>query len=394
MAEIPDFRVQQQVPIAGLAELLASSPVKEAQIKALNEERRQSRFNTLLNAVKTGSDLATAGLARSQARQTMQARTNLAEIMGRFGQSTTRATPAFGPPVESGQGPLALERTTFGQTPEYQSKLLSAAANVAPEEFGKEIAQSMFPNASRQGTPPRTIEGVFVDQFNQGLIDEGTLLEKIQTSNPEVAVVEDPQTKLKYAYDRRTGQSTPLFKSDDSAYNPVQKEAINLAGSEYNASTDVKELSSALTSADRARRLLNENPKGAPGFIKTMLAKMVENNRLSDQDIQRIAGSPAAVDRAIRAKATIIEGRLSEVDKADFQAIVDVMEKAAAEELDGILTDVVGSVQSDIPKASQGALRRRIGRGDVQKIDRVLGGRKKDKTGSTDMGGGYSYTVE
>ena len=76
-----------------------------------------------------------------------------------------------------------------------------------------------------------------------------------------------------------------------------------------------------------------------------MLAKMVENNRLSDQDIQRIAGSPAAVDRAIRAKATIIEGRLSEVDKADFQAIVDVMEKAAAEDRWLALAEEVEALQ-------------------------------------------------
>lgn len=146
MAEIPDFRVQQQVPIAGLADLLAQKPVREAQIKALDAERRNNRFNTLLNAVKTGSDLATAGLARSQAKQEMAARNSLAEIMGSFNKSVTRATPAFGPPTESGQSPLALERTTFGQTPEYESQLLSRAAAVAPEQFGARIAQRAFPD--------------------------------------------------------------------------------------------------------------------------------------------------------------------------------------------------------------------------------------------------------
>ena len=395
MAEIPDFRVQQQVPIAGLAELLASRPVKEAQIKALDEERRQSRFNTLLNAVKTGSDLATAGLARSQAKQEMEARRGLADILGRFGQNVSRGTIAEGPRLESGEAPMVFQRTTFGQTPEFESELLKRASMVAPEQFGTEIAQSMFPNVARQGTPPRSLEGVFVDQFNRGLLDEKTLLEKVSNANPEVVITEDPGTKLKYSYDRRTGQSTPLFKTSDS-YNPVEKEAINLAGTEYNASQDVKELSSALTAADRARRLLDENPKGAPGFIKTMLAKMVENNRLSDQDIQRIAGSPSAVDRAIRAKSTIIDGNLSDVDKADFKAIVEIMERAAAEELDGILNDVTDSVNSDIPKASRGALKRRIGRGDVQKIERVLSGKRKKVSYGTSvsMGDGFSYTVK
>ena len=146
MAEIPDFRVQQQVPIAGLAELLASRPVKEAQIKALDAERRNNRFNTLLNAVKTGSDLATAGLARSQAKQEMEARKGLAEILGSFGRSVTRATPAFGPPTEAGQSPLAFERTTFGQTPEFESELLKRATMVAPEQFGAQIAKSAFPD--------------------------------------------------------------------------------------------------------------------------------------------------------------------------------------------------------------------------------------------------------
>lgn len=164
MADTPDFRFRSQFPVSGIASLLAQKPVLEQEMRIREEQNQRARFSSLLQAVELGSDLATQGLARSQAKQEMQAKQNLSDAINAFGlidqesaRPITRSIPAEGPSPLGGERPFTLEQTTLGATPEGQEivgrkraaaekNLLSAFMQVSPGSFAQAAAQNQFRN--------------------------------------------------------------------------------------------------------------------------------------------------------------------------------------------------------------------------------------------------------
>ena len=354
---IPDFTFKQQVPSSAILDAIANKPIREAQLRAAEQERQQGKINQIRQVAQDTSNLVQSFVQSSKERQRREAIRDMASLF------------VSGAP---------------------QSQIQAKAFEAYPQEAGKAYIENQLFPSTPTGTPPRTVEGIYVDQFNRGQIDEPTLKNKLQEVSPEVSVVKDSEGRSGI-YDRRTRAWTPLFnqnqpgpggKSKAQEFTPVEREAIEKSKTQFNSDPVVKDLSQSLTAVTRAKVLLDKNPKGAGGMIKTMLAKMVENNRLSDQDIQRISGSSAVADRLIRAKSDILEGRLSDVDRKDFLNIINLMETASAEEFDAIINDTVESLSFDVSNANPEALRKKLAGGELQKIKRALNRKINIENGS------------
>lgn len=114
----------------------------------MRQERQTNQMRLLLDAVKTGSDLATQGLQRSQLKQELQARQGMADALQMLRQPATRAVPGPG-------GKMTFQHTTVGATPEgrslYQDQMLQNAAILAPNDIAKGYAEDvMFGGAQKR----------------------------------------------------------------------------------------------------------------------------------------------------------------------------------------------------------------------------------------------------
>jgi hypothetical protein len=150
-----DFRFRPTLNVAGIADLLASRKIREEQIKQGKVQQKLSTLGTLMQAVQLGSNLATQGLARSQVRQELDARSAMTDILARGSQPapgpvTTQAT-VFDRPPAGAEGPVFQRQipitpsVPFRETPEFRQELLSTFPGapggpqiVAQEAFRRE----------------------------------------------------------------------------------------------------------------------------------------------------------------------------------------------------------------------------------------------------------------
>jgi len=141
----PDFRFRNQLNVAGIAGLLADKKSKEEQIKASQQRRRNENIQLLLQSVQLGSNLASQGIARSQAKQERQARASFADLLG---QSATLTPTGQTTQAQSSLFPQLTEAAVSAprsQTPEFQAQLRQAAARVSPGSAAQAVLQQRDP---------------------------------------------------------------------------------------------------------------------------------------------------------------------------------------------------------------------------------------------------------
>lgn len=369
----PDFTVKNRVDPQAFASVLQRRAQIEQQAAQREQEFRlrekESRTNRLLQAIQMGGSIVTNMMAFSKQKQEKEKLDNFAELVGQ----------EFAP---MGQSSLINEGQPFGVRPTpiqtRQQKLAESIVKFAPKEAAKQRLKAL--TGAPSGTPPRTVQGIFVDQFNRGQINEKQLKDKLQTFDPDVTVITDKNTDNTFVYDKRTQTLTPITgqkpaglegKKTARQFTPVENRAISSFRQQIGADAVLNADRSSLMKADSTRELIKQNRPGSIGFIQTQLAKAAGEQRITEQDIARFSGSPALHDKAIRAFTAITQGRLDLATKEDYLAMLTVVELASAERLNQQINSFVASAALETEGANLDALKQRIAPGILPFIKKL-----------------------
>lgn len=145
-------------------------------------------------------------------------------------------------------------------------------------------------------------------------------------------------------------------------FNAVERRVLSDAAEDFEKNKVVSEISQRLSRANELRGLIEKNPEGAIGIIQTQFTKFSgEVGRLTDEDINRNSGSPAAAAQIKRTAAKYLTGKLSQQDVGDFMRILEIVEKVNRKKLDGLMMNKVQEVSQRVPNTSPELIRQQIG---------------------------------
>ena len=163
----------------------------------------------------------------------------------------------------------------------------------APESQQEKIkAESAFQELQRKG------RGDIVDALSKQLFNKGYLDQLRMNAT---------QGRSDRAYDLKTRED--LFKA-------------------FEGNKTVVASKEALAGVGNARALLNAGTPVSDEAFKTALARASgEKGPLSDYDVKKYAGSPAAAAAYNRMWAKYTTGRLTDADRKDFGIVIDTMER-------------------------------------------------------------------
>jgi len=381
-----DFR--SQFPIAGVAQLIANKSSQEQQLKIQKAQEKRAKFNQFLNVLSTGASLARVG---QQLRASSVAAKEKQDILtGQADVSSILAEPTPQSPIGQSfqqqlprgvQGPRQITTPRFKNTELggiQTQRLQNALSRGFPEQFGKAAIASALPRSRNQGTPPRTIQGIFVEQFNNAEITLPELKSKIQEFDPDLSIIKNAEGD-QFLFDRRERRLTPLTSPDKptaagkakrTQFTPAEQKSIVAARTDLNSFPTITEIQKSLSKNEVTRQLLLKNQPGSIGFIRTQLAKAAGEQRITDADIERFSGSPAIAARLKRKLREWIGGDLPESDRNDYLIMLDIAERAAISSLNGFLDASLKSLDFDLTNFDRGAVRKSIGRRLLPQINR------------------------
>lgn len=181
---MPNFNFKSQFPIAEVIAAAQRKPMMEAQLKQADEQMKQDRLRSLLDALSTGaqfartvSSLKNEAVARDQAKSQAEGQQKLQQEMLAPQPTAPVAAPiqqfqrAAGPTAQDGTGPApvasgATAQPTFGGT-EYGAqqpqRLQAALLQAFPQEAGAQLAQQQFRNPLDDEYKKAQIANVGVD---------------------------------------------------------------------------------------------------------------------------------------------------------------------------------------------------------------------------------------
>lgn len=124
----------------------------------------------------------------------------------------------------------------------------------------------------------------------------------------------------------------------------------------------------ALAGVGSARELLNSGTSVGENAFKQALARASgEKGPLSDQDVERYAGSPALAATGKRMLEKYKTGRLTDADRAEFSILIDVMERRQLDVLNKEKSRFINKVAPNVYRvSSQDAEEILSGVGDYQ----------------------------
>jgi hypothetical protein len=207
---MPNFNFKSQFPIADVIAAAQKKPQIEAEIANQQEQMRQARFKTLLDALSTGAQAARLvsqnkndAIARQQTQSQMTGQQDLQSILTEPPPQAPVAAPIqqfvrpMGPPTADGMAPAPVPsgkvaQPTFAQTPDALSqpqRLQAALLKGFPDAAGAKFAEQQFADPLDRAYKAAQINNVGVD--NQ--VAWAKFLEE-QKKNANAAAVE--QSKL------------------------------------------------------------------------------------------------------------------------------------------------------------------------------------------------------
>lgn len=379
------FDFQDRSNPSDLARLLQNKRQIEANIEAQERKERNSRVQRLLEAVKTGQEIAGNMMSLAENRKKLQDRKKISGILSEPGKDSVVGSRQVREPLPEGvQGPEAITDTpiTFGETREGQTqeqRLNAAMAEAFPEKF----VDSRLKAATPKGTPPRSVQGIFVDQFNKGVIDESQLKSKLQEFSPDISIIELPEGG-KAVFDARDKSITPITgpqpagaegKQKRVQFTPEENKAIVSARKQFNDSEFVKKQGAVLKEVDKINELIKKNPKGAIGPIRTQVSKIIagEIGRLTNEDIERNIPTQDIGPALQQWMRTRTQADLTQISRDRYLKLINIVQKKLAGSLDKELSSIVDDVASfDTVNADRGTLRQTIGRGTTKFIDEFI----------------------
>ncbi len=171
---MPNFNFKSQFPIADIVAAAQKKPLLEAQIQQMQEEQKQARLKTLLDALSSTAQASRIvsqnkndALAQQAAQSQMAGQKDLQSILAEPGQQAALtapiqhfgpAQPTMGPPAMGPDGTLQLpaplppqptttSTPTFGQTPQgvsQQPRFNAALAKAAPDATAAQLTAQTF----------------------------------------------------------------------------------------------------------------------------------------------------------------------------------------------------------------------------------------------------------
>jgi len=293
-----------------------------------------------------------------------------------FGRQVPMSQVASPTDMEAGQvGPSMLEQAKQQQ----QQQASGLAAKIQPvEEYERQ-----FGSPVSKGTPPRSIESFYIDMANRGEIGIDEAVQKIQEAEPQWKPFKDAegrtgmqnlftQEKVFFTQERPAGEGG---KSKIAQFTPEEQKRIVQARKEFQSSDFVKKQGAILKELDKIRALVESNPKGAIGPLRTQVSKVVagEVGRLTDQDITRNIPTQDWDANFIEWFKNKTVGNLSKISVERYQDLLNILSQRMAESLNEELEGYVDNVADfETTDANKEAIRQNIGRGTVSFIDRHL----------------------
>jgi len=353
----PDFTPRTQ-PM-GATDLVAPMQQKvllEYQAQEAKRERRRKAITDILSAVEQGQTIASNAMKLAVERRRQQGIAEMGQALSMGEREVTRSQPAAGPITQTGQAPVAIERTKLGQTPEGQEAqkqaLLSAATKTAPDKAAASIIGNTFPkNASQRGMEQLhylTLDdgSTVVSRFNtggQGLLDINgnplppDVLSRVVNRTYAGDFRTDPVTGKIIFGNKSTGQLKEIEapgKVDGAEFPTIanltkeQDARFSTIEAGYRADKIVNAARETMSQLSVLQDVLNTDVGAATEIVKNMVARTIamEKGTMTDQDVARAAGNQAFIPKITRLLNKWAAGDFTDVDKEEFQTIMDAVQ--------------------------------------------------------------------
>jgi hypothetical protein len=190
---MPNFNFKSQFPISEVIAAAQRKPQMEAEMQAQQEQAKQLRLKSLLDALSTGAQFSramsqnkTEGLARQQVQSQAQGQQELSGILA----EPQPTAPVAAPIQQFGRAPVPMQNAgdmvptgtvqpTFGDTAQggsQDARMKAAAVKAFPDAAGKDISASLFGDPLDKSVKMAQVHKLMTEAKN-GSVDAKSKLE-------------------------------------------------------------------------------------------------------------------------------------------------------------------------------------------------------------------------
>jgi len=361
----PNLRFQPSVDITGIARLIAQRPVQEEQLRASQEQRAQSRFQSILQAAKLGSTLAQQASAASESRQLRRQKTQIQDVIdsiaGSFRTraeriSTEEVPGGIGPVTPEGVGVLSQEQRARQEQFETRAQLVE----IQQKDALKAVTQEAFPEAGlgTKGGVPQKVNLLFPDgTVELGFFDPAT--KKLKKFSGEDAPLGTKQAfsegaRNRFFTDAQTGKRFMLNLVDETVkelkapegvkgftsvgdLTLAQRDRINKDVDRWTKDDIRKASQNSLSQISTLQEILLSDIGAASEPLKSLIARVIagEKGVLTDKDVARNSGNQAIIARAEQLMVKWSTGKFSERNKKEFNNLIKLIKRNSTRKTSG-----------------------------------------------------------
>lgn len=175
-----------------------------------------------------------------------------------------------------------------------------------------------------------------------------------------------------------TGEAVPItFRGKDiSQIDPKIRTFITQRGDKFNTSEVTKEDLKVMSKLNTIRELAINNPSGALGTVKKMVARLTDVGRLSDFDVEFTDIDQSLKQEFLAFIAKKGKGKLSPLAVKNIDKLVDIMEGAMRRNLQASLASAVTAISPFTKGLPEDQVRRMIA---GPSFSQIMGTVKRDQ---------------
>lgn len=340
----PNLRLQPNVDIAGIAQLIAGKTAQEEQIRAQRSQQQQQKFGNILQAAQLGSNLAQQFSLNSRRNQAMALTQEIADISQAL---------SSGRQVEEAGGRPSLPTEDLQQR--LQSSLLQAGV---PSAQKAAVAQA-FPEAGQQQRagvaqkinilkPDNTVElGFFDPQKQKFFLSSGEEApagsRQAFSEGSRNRFFTDPFTGERIRQNLVTNETDVLSSPTDRTkirgieeLTLVEKDQADKIVKRFDEDKRKVLAQLSIDAISRLQAIFDTEVGAATEPLKSLIARTIagEKGVLTDKDVLRNSGNQALDKRIKQLLRKWQSGRFTDSNRDEFQTIIDKVDEDSIAKLE------------------------------------------------------------
>ncbi len=356
-----NFDFKGQAPVGEIFNAVTNKPVVEQEMRIKDEENRRNRIKSVMDAVKTGQQIASNMLDIANKRSERKGLNDLSAVIKEpdYKPSTSMApTP----------GPVTVQpEVTNAATAGREQRLLDALLRANPNAVTKEMAQLKFPNSAagpKEQVHYLTLDdgstvvsrfatngGGFMD-MNGKPLDPAVMARVVNRTYAGDFMV-DPVTGAQTFGNKSTGQVQPTKKEENPDLGDLKdpdNALINLRTKSPKVYEKVsailenvspaknprlEQLVSGAAGASAAKAILLD-PKPSQVGLQSLGFHMARasgsNSQLSDAEREQFESPMALIDKVVNKGYKLIAGDLSPKMRVDLLRLNSLLEQKSTKQ--------------------------------------------------------------